>query len=602
MNIWYPNALELQKTNIFQAMKKLGFENYKDFWQWSVDRRESFWEFVINTLEIPFFKKPNQILDLTYGVTQPRWLNEAKLNIAEACFTQSPDATAVIFQKEGGDIQFWTYQKLEKLVNQIANSFQKIGLQKGDVIAIDMSMNVEAIAIYLAGIKAGLTVVTIADSFTSQEIAVRIELTKPLLVFTQSYLIRNEKQLPLYQKVVEANSPKIVLLNTLDSSITLRKNDVFWADFLSENDIFFSVPCAPDDIITVLFSSGTTAVPKAIPWTHITPIKSASDGYFHQDIQPGDVVAWPTNLGWMMGPWLVFATFINKGTMAVFEGSPIGKEFGKFVEESKVSMLGVVPGIVKHWKNTGCMETYHWNSIKCFSSTGEASHPDDYTYLMKLAGNKPIIEYCGGTEIGGGYLSSTLVQNNIPSTFSTKALGSDFVILDENHEKNSIGEVFLIPPTLGLSNSLLNKNHYEVYYQDIDPYKGQTLRRHGDQIEELSTGYFKAQGRVDDAMNLGGIKVSSLEIETCVNSLEFILESAAISVAPKGGGPENLIIYFVPQYKIDYSTALSELSQKIKNEINPLFKVKDVVSIDALPRTSSGKVMRRTLRKWYVER
>ncbi len=602
MNIWYPNALELQKTNIFQAMKKLGFENYKDFWQWSVDRRESFWEFVINTLEIPFFKKPNQILDLTYGVTQPKWLNEAKLNIAEACFTQSPDATAVIFQKEGREIQTWTYQKLEKLVNQIANSFQKIGLQKGDVIAIDMSMNVEAIAIYLAGIKAGLTVVTIADSFTSQEIAVRIELTKPLLVFTQSYLIRNEKQLPLYQKVVEANSPKIVLLNTLDSSITLRKNDVFWADFLSENDIFFSVPCAPDDIITVLFSSGTTAVPKAIPWTHITPIKSASDGYFHQDIQPGDVVAWPTNLGWMMGPWLVFATFINKGTMAVFEGSPIGKEFGKFVEESKVSMLGVVPGIVKHWKNTGCMETYHWNSIKCFSSTGEASHPDDYTYLMKLAGNKPIIEYCGGTEIGGGYLSSTLVQNNIPSTFSTKALGSDFVILDENHEKNSIGEVFLIPPTLGLSNSLLNKNHYEVYYQDIEPYKGQTLRRHGDQIEELSTGYFKAQGRVDDAMNLGGIKVSSLEIETCVNSLEFILESAAISVAPKGGGPENLIIYFVPQYKIDYSTALSELSQKIKNEINPLFKVKDVVSIDALPRTSSGKVMRRTLRKWYVER
>jgi acetyl-CoA synthetase len=83
--------------------------------------------------------------------------------------------------------------------------------------------------------------------------------------------------------------------------------------------------------------------------------------------------------------------------------------------------------------------------------------------------------------------------------------------------------------------------------------------------------------------------------------LEFIIESAAISVAPKGGGPENLIIYFVPQYKIDYSTALSELSQKIKNEINPLFKVVDVVSIDTLPRTSSGKVMRRTLRKWYVK-
>lgn len=601
MNIWYPNSVELQKTNIFQSMKKLGFENYKEFWQWSVDRRESFWEFVIHTLEIPFFKKPNQILDLTLGVTQPKWLNEAKLNIADACFTQSPDAIAVIFQKEGGQIELWTYQKLEKLVHQIANSFQNYGLKKGDVIAIDMSMNVEAIAIYLAGIKAGLTVVTIADSFTSQEIAVRLEITKPQLVFTQSYLYRNDKKLPLYQKVVEANSPKIILLHSLDSIITLRKNDVFWDDFLSENDIFFSVPCSPDDMITILFSSGTTAVPKAIPWTHTTPIKSASDGYFHQDIQPGEVVAWPTNLGWMMGPWLVFATLINKGTIAVFDGSPLGKEFGKFVQDSKVNMLGVVPSIVKVWKNTGCMEDFNWNTLKCFSSTGEASHPDDYSYLMKLAGNKPIIEYCGGTEIGGGYLCSTLVQNNIPATFSTKALGSDFVILDENHEKNPVGEVFLIPPTLGLSNSLLNKNHYEVYYQDIEPYKGQTLRRHGDQIEALATGYFKAQGRVDDAMNLGGIKVSSLQIESCVNSLEFIQESAAISVAPKGGGPENLIIFFVPQYKIDYNKALVELSQKIRNEINPLFKVEDVVSIDTLPRTSSGKVMRRTLRSLYMK-
>jgi acetyl-CoA synthetase len=161
--------------------------------------------------------------------------------------------------------------------------------------------------------------------------------------------------------------------------------------------------------------------------------------------------------------------------------------------------------------------------------------------------------------------------------------------------------VFLIPPTLGLSNTLLNKNHHEVYYEGIEPYMGKILRRHGDQLELLENGYFKAQGRIDDSMNLGGIKVSSIQIEELTNTLYFVKESAAVSVPPKEGGPEKLLLFYVASKEIPKNEAFLEISTLIKTKLNPLFKVYDVVCLEKLPRTASGKVMRRELRKEYLE-
>jgi acetyl-CoA synthetase len=267
------------------------------------------------------------------------------------------------------------------------------------------------------------------------------------------------------------------------------------------------------------------------------------------------------------------------------------------VENAKVNMLGVVPSIVRHWKNTGLMEKYDWSAINCFSSTGEASNPEEMKYLMSLANNKPVIEYCGGTEIGGGYVTSTLIQPNIASAFSTQALGGEFILLDENNKVSSQGEMYLIPPILGLSSSLLNRDHHEVYYKDNPTYEGATLRKHGDELIRLSNGYYQARGRADDAMNLGGIKVSSLQIEEVINQLEFVKECAAVAVSPPEGGPAQLVVYLV-SIPSSYSSdeRLSKVRKVIREKLNPLFKVDQVIDIDILPRTASGKVMRRSLR------
>jgi len=598
--VWHPSKAVITNSNIYKMMQKHHFDNYHDFWKWSIKNRTNFWDETIRNLDIIFAKNYSTILDISKGVETPNWLKDAQLNIVDSCFKNNPNATAVIYQEEGGKLIKVTQQRLEKFVNQIVNSIRQAGLKQGDAIAIDMPMTLEAVAIYLASIKAGNPIVTIADSFTPNEIAVRLNIVNSKLIFTQDYLLRAGKTLPLFDKVCEAKAPKAVVIKVTNQKINLRKNDIFWSDFLIDNADYESVKQSPIDTITILFSSGTTGSPKAIPWNHTTPIKGAADGYYHHDIHTNDVVCWPTNLGWMMGPWLVFAALINKAAIGLYYGAPLDNGFGKFVQEAKVTMLGVVPSIVKHWKASGCMEGLDWNAIKCFSSTGEVSNPTEMTYLMQLAGGKPVIEYCGGTEIGGGYVTSTMIQDNYPSTFSTQALGTKFVLLDEENNSSNKGEVFMIPPTMGLSNTLLNRNHHKEYYEGTPRYKNQLLRRHGDAMLRLDNGYYKAQGRTDDAMNLGGIKVSSIQIEGIINTLDFVKESAAIAVTPKDGGPSLLVVYYVALGNaITKTNCLKQAQTVVRKQLNPLFKVSDLVKIDALPRTVSNKVMRRKLRADY---
>lgn len=599
---WKPSKETIDKSNIFKMMQELGISNYEEFWQWSVTNKEQFWIKTVQNLGINFNKNYTTIVNTSQGVANAQWLYNSKYNIVDSCFQNNENAISIIFQEENGKIQKITQKELLQLVNKICNSFVKMGLKPGDMVAVNLPMTVEAVAVYLAAIKAAMPVVTIADSFTPNEIAVRLQITKPKIIVTQDSIKRNKKELPLYNKVKAANAPVAIVIKSTENSLELRKNDMFWSGFLDSNSVFNTVVQTPEDYITILFSSGTTGEPKAIPWTQVTPIKCASDGYYHHNIQQNDVICWPTNLGWMMGPWLVFASLINKATIALYNGAPTGEDFGAFVEQAKVTMLGVIPSFVKYWKSTKCMERFNWESIKCFSSTGEVSNPVEMEYLMKLANDKPVIEYCGGTEIGGGYITSTVVQPNYPSTFSSQALGGAFVLLDENNTESTKGEVFLIPPILGLSNTLLNRNHFDVYYQGTPAYKDLLLRRHGDQLEKTENGYYKALGRIDDAMNLGGIKVSSVQIEAVLNKLNFIKESAAVAVSPKEGGPSLLVVYYVEKENFPANINLfGEAKKAIQEQLNPLFKLTDLVKIESLPRTASNKIMRRKLRDLYQE-
>lgn len=601
---WIPSDEQIQATNISALMNELNIASYSELHTWSVQNRAKFWEVMIRRLNIYFQQKYTQMVDLSQGIESPQWLVGASLNIVESCFQAPTDDAAIIWQKEGGSLSTLTYGELEALTNRVANSLLDVGFKPGDRLAIAMPMTAESVAIYLGIIKAGCVVVSIADSLAAEEIATRLHISQAKAIFTQDYILRAGKHLPLYAKVIDANAPKaIVLANSSSLTVKLRQQDLIWDKLLSSNEQFAAFPAYPNSYTNILFSSGTTGNPKAIPWTQTTPVKSAVDGHLHQDIHPKDIVAWPTNLGWMMGPWLIYASLINRATIALYYGTPTGREFGQFIQDAQVTMLGVVPSLVNSWKVNGCMQGLDWSGIKVFSSTGECSTPKDMLFLMSLAGYKPIIEYCGGTEIGGGYLTGTLVQSCAPSTFTTPALGLDVAIFDENGYVAKQGEAFIIPPSIGLSTELLNKDHHQVYFLNTPslPQSSIILRRHGDRLERLPNSSYRAQGRADDTMNLGGIKVSSAEIERVLNIIEGVRETAAIAVSPSQGGTSQLVIYAVvaSQAQTNKDSLRATMQTAIKQHLNPLFKIGDLVIVEALPRTASNKVMRRVLRDRY---
>ena len=594
---WFPTDEDIAEANITRLMAELHIKTYPEFQAWSIANRDTFWQMMIEALGIKATEIYTEARKDATGISTKL----AQLNIVESCFNAPDDAIAIVTQRENDEnLSTLTYHELESLTNRVANGLVDMGIKQGDSVAINMPMTAESVAIYLGIVKAGCVVVGIADSFAPEEITTRLRIGNAKAVFTQDYINRAGKRLPLSEKVIAANAPKAVVLSCESGELVAqiqRENDMTWGDFLSDTETFTAVPCHPDANTNILFSSGTTGEPKAIPWTHTTPIKAAADAHLHHDIHPGDVLAWHTNLGWMMGPWLIYASLINKATIALYDGgSPTGRDFGVFVQHAKVSMLGVVPTLVRAWQRTACMHGLDWHAIRAFSSTGECSNPEEMLYLMALAGYKPVIEYCGGTEIGGGYLTGTRVQPAAPSTFTTPALGVDFLLFNENGELTDNGEVFIMPPSLGLSTSLLNADHDEVYFAGTPQ---PNLRRHGDAIERLGGGYYRAHGRVDDTMNLSGIKVSSAEIEEVLNTLEDIQETAAVAVSPKDGGPSQLVIYTVlvassaaPAKQELHATLQAALSK----HLNPLFRIHDVVIVDALPRTASNKVMRRLLR------
>jgi acetyl-CoA synthetase len=602
---WKPSEKDLTESNLARFMADRRIASYADLHAWSVERREEFWAAAIERLGIVFTRRPETVLAPGSDPADPDWLPGAQMNIVDSCFRCDPARTAVVTGREGEDgVTTTTYGGLERLVDRFAHGLVDRGFRKGNRIALYMPMTVECVAAYLGTIRAGCQVVSIADSFSPEELKRRLAIAEADGIVVTSAYTRAGKWVDLYEKVLRAEAPRAVVLPDGEGVLPdLREDDLPWEEFLGVDEPFVPEPATPSFLTNILFSSGTTDTPKAIPWTHLTPVKCAMDGHFHQDIRPSDVVAWPTNIGWMMGPWLIYASLINGAAVALFEGAPTGRGFVSFVREAGVTILGLVPSLVRAWRNRSEAHDVDWSSVRLFSSTGEPSNADDYAWLMERPGKPtPVIEYCGGTEIGGGYITGTVVQPASPSTFTTPALGLDLVILDDHDEPADDGEVFLVPPSIGLSQDLLNRDHHEIYYEGCPSGPdGAILRRHGDRMTKLPGGYYKAGGRADDTMNLDGIKVGSLELEQLLETHPSVSECAAVSIQPMDDA-EKLVVFAVTPERTDLGGLEKELGELLASRMNPLFRIHDLIRIQELPRTASNKLMRRSLRSRYLER
>ncbi|XP_062082791.1 probable CoA ligase CCL12 [Humulus lupulus] len=629
---WFPSLHQSKTTNLGRLMEKYGSEVlgplYKDpitsfslFRKFSVQQPEAYWSIVLKELSVSFQEAPKCILDSAdKSKRSGSWLPGSVLNIAECCLlpTSYPmkrdDSPAIVWRDEGYDdseVNVLTLKELREKVMLVANALDAM-FSKGDAIAIDMPMTVNAVVIYLAIILSGFVVVSIADSFAAKEIATRLRVSNAKAIFTQDFILRGGRKFSLYSRVVDAAPHKAIVLpvNGSNLGLQLREQDISWEKFISNvsnqarSNHYTPFYQPVDSLINILFSSGTTGEPKAIPWTQLSPLRCAADTWAHIDAQVGDVFCWPTNLGWVMGPVLLFSSFLSGATLALYHGSPLGHGFGKFVQDSGVTILGTVPSLVKAWKNTQCMKGLDWTKIKVFASTGEASNVDDDLWLSSQAYYQPIIECCGGTELASSYIQGSLVQPQAFGAFSTAAMTVGLVILDENgipypDKQECTGEVGLFPLYLGATDRLLNADNEKVYFKGMPLYNGMSLRRHGDILKRTAGGFFIVHGRADDTMNLGGIKTSSIEIErVCNRADESVMETAAVSVAPVSGGPEQLVMFVVLKsgHNNEAERLKKKFSKAIQSNLNPLFKVSFVKIVEEFPRTASNKLLRRVLR------
>lgn len=599
---WLPGPAERRDSNIGRLAASLGLSSMAELHAWSVREKAAFWGRVVGDLGVLFARPPRRVFDPS-DPERPRWLEGGLLNIADTCLAGKAGSTAILSGREGSrEVRRTTLGDLESLANRVGRGLRDSGLEPGDGVALYMPMTPECVAAYIGIVRAGLVAVSVADSFPAPEIARRLAIAGAKAVVCGEAFLRGGKRIDLYARVREAGAPPAVVIPSGDATPPLRPGDRTWADLLGADDAPLSEERAPSDPTNVLFSSGTTGTPKAIPWTHLTPLKAAMDGRFHHDIRPGDVVAWPTNIGWMMGPWLIYASLLNGASMALHEGNPGSADFRRFVGDAGVTMLGVVPSLVRAWRAAGPAEDVDWSRLRVLSSTGEASSREDYLWLMAEAGYRaPVIEYCGGTEIGGGYVTGSLLQPASPATFTTPALGLEMLLLDgagRPAAEGDAGEVFLLPPSIGLSEDLLNADHHAVYHGGCPPGPGGApLRRHGDAMVRLPGGSLRARGRSDDTMNLGGIKVSSLEVEEAAARHPAVAECAAVGVQEGGEGAERLLLFVVPRGEPDPATLREEVGRAIARELNPLFRVHELLLVESLPRTASQKVMRRLLRE-----
>ncbi|KAK6772667.1 hypothetical protein RDI58_027905 [Solanum bulbocastanum] len=634
---WFPSLNESRYTNLgrimeihcpklFGAQYEDPISSFKEFQRFSVQHPEIYWSIVLKELPIHFLEAPKCILDFSDKSKRGgNWLPGSVLNIAESCVCSSnysnkqDDCVAIVWREEGKDdkeVNCMTLKQLREQVMMAANALDNM-FSKGDEIAIDMPMTVTAVVIYLAIVLAGFVVVSIADSFAAQEIAVRLRVSNAKAIFTQDSIVRGGRRFPLYSRVIEAAPLKAIVIPATgeDVQVQLRNQDLSWKDFLASvshlprPNYYFPVYQTIESVTNILFSSGTTGDPKAISWTHLSPIRCTADSWAHLDIQFGDVFCYPTNLGWVMGPVLLYSCFLTGATLALYHGSPLDHGFGKFVQDAGVTLLGTVPSLVKTWKSTGCMKGLDWTRIRMFASTGEASNVDDDLWLSSRVYYKPIIECCGGTELSSSYIMGNLLQPQAFGAFSSATMSTGFVILDEDgrpypDDQACVGEIALFPTYMGATDRLLNADHEKVYFEGMPTYKDMQLRRHGDILKRTIGGYLVVNGRADDTMNLGGIKTSSIEIErVCDSADESVLETAAVSAAPPNGGPEQLAIFVVVKEGMNISpdTLKKRFSRAIQSNLNPLFKVRWVKIVGMLPRTASNKLLRRVLREQWKQ-
>jgi acetyl-CoA synthetase len=366
-------------------------------------------------------------------------------------------------------------------------------------------------------------------------------------------------------------------------------------------------PTAAEDVLMVIYTSGTTGRPKGAVHTHCGfPVKAAQDIAFGLDVHPGDTVYWMTDMGWMMGPWLVFGATLLGATFCMYDGAPDypgPDRLWALVERHHVNVLGLSPTLVRaliaHGEDP--VRAHNLDCINVFASTGEPWNPGPWKWLFEVVGQstRPIINYSGGTEISGGIVMGNPLLPLKPTAFSAPCPGIAADVLNEHGHsvRNQVGELVIRAPWIGMTRGFWNddQRYLDTYWS-----RWENVWVHGDWAAIDDDGLWYILGRSDDTIKVAGKRLGPAEVESVLVGHPAVSEAAAIGVPHKIKGSEVVCFCVLAPGHMPDDELRSDLQALVVTEMGKPLRPREIKFVSDLPKTRNAKVMRRIIRAAFL--
>ena len=536
--VWRPDAATVNRAQLTRFLKLTGHSNFADLHRYSIENVPEFTQKVLEYLRLKFTRPYTKVMDISAGVPWAKWCTDGMLNISDSCLQHDPDRLAVLWEGEEGVVRSLTYGDLLNLVAAAAAGMRRIGIGKGDAVAIHLPMTPETVVALIAAARIGAIAVPLFSGYGPSAIESRLRDVAAKAVITCDAFPRRGKPIPAYSIVapVVKNCPSVEHVIVVNRSGAANPGGLAWDDLLATSGDGASEPTAAEDPLLVLYTSGTTGKPKGILHSHCGfPVKSAQDMCFGMDVGPGTRISWITDIGWMMGPWLIYGALILGGTIVLYDGAPDYPDPGRmwaFCERHGVEVLGISPTLVRALAAHGDepVRRHNLQALRIFGSTGEPWNPSPWWWLFENVGRRriPIINYSGGTEISGGILSANPLLPIKPCSFAAACLGIDADVVDESGRPvatGAVGELVIRKPWIGMARGFLHDpdRYIETYWS-----RWPGIWAHGDWAQRDEDGHWYILGRSDDTLKVAGKRIGPAEVESILVGHPTVIEAAVI--------------------------------------------------------------------------
>jgi acetyl-CoA synthetase len=576
-------------------MEKHGIPGWRQLVEKANGDIKWYWDAVNEDLGIEWFRKYDKTFDSSAGIPWTKWFVNGKCNIVANAIDRhaksQPYKTAYIFADASGSRKI-TYRELDDQVSKLAGALIGAGVKKGDAVAIYLPMIPEAFYAIFACSKIGAVHVTVFSGFSAQALHSRLVDSKAKLLITADTVTRRGKEISL------AGEWQTAIQGTEISRVVTVGRD--YDAFVKDAPRAGTAEMDSEDPLFILYTSGTTGEPKGTLQVHggFTAVAAQQASYLI-DMKPDDVLFWYADIGWITGQvWVVYGSPIVGATALVYDDAldyPAPDSWCKLIEEHKVSIFGVAPTAIRLFiKNNVQANRYDFSSLRILAATGEPINAEAWQWYFDKVGKKrcPIINLSGGTEIGGAILSALPVMPLKECTVGCQIPGFDADVFDDSGNIVSEGYLVIKKPWPSMTRGLLNNpdRFIETYWS-----KYRDVWYHGDIVQVDSDGLWYMRGRADDVIKVAGHRIGTAEVEAAAASHPAVAEAVAVSRPDELKG-EAIVVCIVAKDGSRTDGLEEEIVKRIEEAIGKFARPEQVRIVKDLPRTRTGKLVRRLVR------